>query len=227
MKVLEVVNLSKTYGHGRTAVHAVRGVSFSLEEGEMVLIMGPSGSGKTTLLSMIGCLLTPTSGRVFICGEEVTSLPQRRLSEIRLKRLGFVFQSFNLLSSLTALENVLVALNLAGVRGREAKERAEGLLRLVGLGGRLDHLPHELSGGERQRVAIARALANEPKIILADEPTGNLDSKTGHRVVELLRRAAKEGNRSVIIASHDHRIREMADRVLYLEDGRLSNLTGH
>jgi putative ABC transport system ATP-binding protein len=222
MKVLEVVNLSKTYGHGRTAVHAVRDVSFSLEEGEIVLIMGPSGSGKTTLLSMIGCLLTPTSGRIFICGEEVTNLPQKRLSEIRLKRLGFVFQSFNLLSSLTASENVQVALNLAGVRGKGAKERAEGLLRLVGLGDRLDHLPHELSGGERQRVAIARALANEPKIILADEPTGNLDSKTGHRVVELLRRAAKEGNRSVIIASHDHRIRDIADRVLYLEDGRLS-----
>lgn len=220
MNVLEVNSISKTYGRGRTAVHAVRDVSLTLRLGEIVLIMGPSGSGKTTLLSMIGCLLTPTSGCIVLCGQEVTALPINRLSEIRLRHVGFVFQSFNLLQALTASENVQVALNLAGVK-LGARQRADALLTHLGLGERLDHLPEQLSGGEKQRVSIARALVGEPDLVFADEPTANLDSKRGHGVMELLRDIARERNCGMLIVSHDHRIEDIVDRVLYLEDGQL------
>lgn len=183
--------------------------------------MGPSGSGKTTLLSTVGCLLKPTSGSVKINGREITKLDEKRLPQIRLRNVGFIFQAFNLMESLTASENVEVALNLAGVKGKEARKRADQLLIELGLGKRLRFLPKHLSMGEQQRVAIARALANDPTLILADEPTGNLDSKSGLVVMGMLEKIAKERNKSVVIVSHDPRIRSIADRVILMEDGKL------
>lgn len=222
---LELREVEKTYGSGRATVRAVDGVSLTVNPGEVAVIMGPSGSGKTTVLSLSGALLRPTSGRVSIMGTDITRLSERDLPEIRLRSIGFVFQAFNLLSALTALENVEVALNLAGVGGKEAKRRATELLTELGLGERLHHYPDELSGGEKQRVALARALANEPDLILADEPTGNLDSKSGHMVAELLKKVATERGKSVLIVSHDMRIIDIADQVYWLEDGRLRQET--
>ena len=213
-------NVAKRFGQGRTEVTAVKDVSLELRKGEVTLIMGPSGSGKTTLLLMLGALLRPTSGRIAVDGNEISSLPEAKLPDVRIAHFGFIFQDFNLLSALTARENVEVVLNLAGVKGRAALERAEALLRGLDLDDRLDHRPDQLSGGEKQRVAIARALANDPSIILADEPTANLDSHIGHEVMRLLRNIAKEQGRSVVIVSHDQRIKDIADRVLWLEDGQ-------
>ncbi|HEX9123608.1 MAG TPA: ATP-binding cassette domain-containing protein [Actinomycetota bacterium] len=216
---IRVEKLEKVFGEGQTEVRAVRGVDLEVEPGEVVLIMGPSGSGKTTLLSMLGAMLRPTSGQIWVDGTNLTALPEAKLPELRARRFGFVFQDFNLLSALSARENVELALNFAGWWGRQARERAERLLGDFGLGERLSFRPDKLSGGEKQRVAIARALANEPAVILADEPTANLDSKIGHEIVRLLRRAATEQKRSVVIVSHDTRLKEAADRVLWLEDG--------
>lgn len=224
--ILELRNVSKMYGSGHTAVKAVDRVDLQVAPGEIVLIMGPSGSGKTTLLSIAGLLLHPSSGIVTIKGEKIDRLSQRQMASLRLRTLGFVFQSYNLLGALTARENVEVVLNLAGVAGRKALNRAVELLGMLGLGHRLDHLPADLSGGEKQRVAIARALANDPALVLADEPTGNLDSKTGQEVMELLCcRLGRDKGRAIVIVTHDHRLCEIADRVLWLEDGRLRD--GH
>ncbi len=198
---------------------AIKGVDLDVARGEVVLIMGPSGSGKTTLLSILGALLKPTSGQVTIGGRDIAALSERRLPAIRLKYLGFVFQDFNLLSALSARENVEIVINMAGTRGSAARERAEELLHGLGMGERLDFRPADLSGGEKQRVAIARALANEPLMLLCDEPTANLDSKIGHDVIARLRGIADEQSRSVLIVSHDDRIRPHADRVMWLEDG--------
>lgn len=217
--------LEKVFGQGEVAVHAVRGVDLEVRQGEVVLIMGPSGSGKTTLLSMIGAMLRPSAGRVEVDGVDLASLPEKRLPAFRAQRFGFVFQDFNLLSALTVRENVELALNLAGVTGGLARDRAERLLRDLGLGDRLGFLPEELSGGEKQRVAIARALANDPAVILADEPTANLDSKIGHEIARLMRRIATEESRSVVIVSHDARLKDVADRVLWLEDGELRSMS--
>jgi putative ABC transport system ATP-binding protein len=184
--------------------------------------MGPSGSGKTTLLSMLGGLLRPTSGSIRIAGRELTTMRPAQLTAVRRHEVGFVFQTFNLLSALTAVENVEVAMVLAGVPRRDARRRATALLDELGMSARLGFLPEALSGGEKQRVSIARALANDPRIILADEPTANLDSKHGLAVVHLLRDIARRRGRSVVIVSHDTRIRDVADRVLWLEDGHLS-----
>jgi len=200
-------------------------VSMKVSEGEVLMILGPSGSGKTTLLSMLGCILTPTSGDIYIDGEKISDLPENELPKIRKKKIGFVFQSFNLLKSLTVQENVEVALNLNGIKGRQAKAKARELLIEVGLSQRLGFLPAELSGGEKQRVSIARALANDPKIILADEPTGNLDSKTGQKIGSILKDLAKNHNKSVVIVTHDSRIENLADRILRLEDGTIKNET--
>ena len=221
-EVLELKNVSKIYGSGETAVTAVDRAELAVGPGEIVLIMGPSGSGKTTLLSLAGCLLSPTQGEVDIAGQNVTLLNERSLPQVRLSKIGFIFQSFNLLAALTALENVVVVLRFSGRPRREARAKATELLTDLGLGERLDHLPGQLSGGEKQRVAIARALANDPELILADEPTANLDSKTGHTVVELLHEIASERQKSIVIVSHDMRIMDIADRVLQIEDGRLS-----
>jgi len=223
--ILEVQNLTKVFGSGEGAVRAVDGVDLTVRRGEILLVMGPSGSGKTTLLTMIGGLLHPTSGSVVIQGIDITALPESRLTDVRRERVGFVFQTFNLLDALSAVENVELALNVAGVAGRTARERAQSLLVDSGLSHRLRFSPRALSGGEKQRVSIARALANEPLLILADEPTANLDSKHGHDVMTLLRDLARGERRSVVVVSHDHRIREIADRVLWLEDGRFKDMS--
>ena len=218
---LHLTGLSKVFGEGAAEVAAVSEVNLRVRVGEIVLIMGPSGSGKTTLLTMIAGLLRPTRGSITLFGQDITDLPETRRTDLRRNYIGFVFQSFNLLGSLTALQNVQVALNVRGVRGREAEQKARELLVRVGLGERLHFLPDVLSGGERQRVSIARALANDAPMILADEPTANLDSVNGREVVALLRDLARDDHRTVIIVSHDSRIREVADRILWLEDGRL------
>ncbi len=221
---LDVRDVTKTFGVGDSAVSAVRGVSLAVEPGEVVLIMGPSGSGKTTLLSMMGALLRPTEGSIHLDGTDISVLSEGRLPDIRLRQFGFIFQDFNLLSALSVLENVAIVAELAGLKGRPAREKARALLTDLGLGGRLDFLPEKLSGGEKQRVAIARALINDPTLILADEPTANLDSKIGHEIMRLLRRIAKDQGRSVVIVSHDQRIRDIADRVLWLEDGAFKDI---
>jgi putative ABC transport system ATP-binding protein len=187
--------------------------------------MGPSGSGKTTLLSMLGAMLRPTSGRIVVDGIDISGMAESRLPAFRARHFGFVFQDFNLLGALSARENVEFALNLSGTRGGAARRRAEELLVSLGLEQRLDFRPHKLSGGERQRVAIARALANEPAVILADEPTANLDSKIGHETARLLRRSAVEEQRSVVIVSHDSRLKDIADRLLWLEDGQFKSMS--
>jgi len=222
--ILRVEHVSKVFGSGRTLVRAVDDVDFAASSGEMVVIMGPSGSGKTTLLTMIGGLLRPTSGRIFIDGIDVTAMRRGELPRVRRHHVGFVFQTFNLLDALSAQENVEVALNVAGVAGGEARERARALLVEAGLEGRLDFKAKDLSGGEKQRVCIARALANEPRLLLADEPTANLDTRHGHEVMELLHDLTRGQGRTAIVVSHDLRLREMADRVLWLADGRLREL---
>jgi putative ABC transport system ATP-binding protein len=221
--VLELRNVTKIYGSGRTAVKAVNQVDLVVKAGEIVLIMGPSGSGKTTLLSIAGLLLHPTLGDIFVAGDLINGMSQRQLAALRLRNLGFVFQAYNLLGALTARENVEVVMNLAGKKGKAARQRAIELITLLGLDQRLEHLPADLSGGEQQRVAIARALANDPPLILADEPTGNLDSKTGQEVMELLCCGlGRDQGRAIVIVTHDQRLRQIADRILWLEDGRLS-----
>ena len=223
--VLSVHDVTKTFGDGDLAVAAVRGVDLDVARGEVVLIMGPSGSGKTTLLSMLGGMLRPTAGKILVDGLDLTKARERELPRLRARQFGFVFQDFNLLSALTALENVELACNLAGVTGRPAADRARALLERFGLGTRLGFTPGKLSGGEKQRVALARALANNPPVLLADEPTATLDSKIGRDVARLLRDVAVEERRSVIIVSHDDRLKEIADRVLWLEDGTFRDTT--
>lgn len=222
--IMLVENVTRRFGSGETQVVAVKDISLTVASGEVILIMGPSGSGKTTLLSMLGGLLKPSAGRIRIGPDDLTRLNERRLPEVRLRRIGFIFQDFNLLSALSCLDNVALVGQLGGLSRRAARQRARELLEQLGLGHRLNFLPEKLSGGEKQRVAIARALINEPELILADEPTANLDSHHGHETMRLLRRIAKEENRSVIIVSHDQRIRDIADRVLWLEDGQFKDV---
>ncbi|OLE84131.1 MAG: ABC transporter ATP-binding protein, partial [Crenarchaeota archaeon 13_1_20CM_2_51_8] len=203
------------------AVHALKNVSLTIHEGELSLIAGPSGSGKTTLLLICGTLLRPDEGRVSIDNLQVTSMNQGSLPEVRLKKIGFIFQEFNLLSGFTALENVEVALNMNGIRGGRAKKIAWQAIDKVGLHDRANHLQEDLSGGEKQRVAIARAVANNPKLIIADEPTANLDSKSGSEVIETLRDIVKKEGKAALIASHDVRIEGLADSITKLEDGSM------
>jgi putative ABC transport system ATP-binding protein len=219
--IVRLDRVSKTYGSGESAVEAVQGMSLELGAGKFIILMGPSGSGKTTMLMLMGCLLRPTSGAVYLFDEEVSSLDEARLPRVRRERIGFIFQGFNLFPALTALENVEATLNLKGFRGEEAREQARQLLARVALEKRLHHLPEDLSGGEKQRVAVARALAGNPPILLADEPTGMLDSKTGRLITEVLRELASNEGRLVFMVSHDTRITGLADQILYIEDGRL------
>lgn len=221
---LQVEAVTKRYGSGDTSVTAVKEVSLSVEPGEVVLIMGPSGSGKTTLLMMLGALLRPSEGEIQLGGETISALAEGRLPDIRLRKFGFVFQDFNLLSALTVLENVAIVAQLAGLSARGARQKAARILTELDLSHRLHFLPEKLSGGEKQRVAIARSLVNDPALILADEPTANLDSKIGQEVMRMMRRIAKVHARSVIIVSHDPRIKEIADRVLWLEDGQFIDM---
>ena len=215
---LRLQKVTKVYGAGDAAVTALDSVDFSVQGGEVVMIMGPSGAGKTTFLTIAGALLRPTSGTVEIAGADITGLQENDLPAVRREKVGFIFQSFNLLESLTALENVRLV--MTDTTPRSAANRARELLNMLGLSHRLKSLPKQLSGGEKQRVAIARALANNPDLILADEPTANLDSARGQEVMHLLRQIALDLGQSVVIVSHDHRIREVTHRVLWLEDGR-------
>jgi putative ABC transport system ATP-binding protein len=222
--LVRIHDLAKIFGEGETRVEAVRGLDLELERGEIVLVMGPSGSGKTTFLSMLGGLLRVSAGEIWIDGTDIAALGERELPPFRARTFGFIFQDFNLVAALSAEENVEVALNIAGERGRPARERACTLLESMGLGERLDFPIEKLSGGEKQRVAIARAIANRPVLILADEPTANLDSHHGAETMRLLRELAKEEGATVVIVSHDERLREVADRVLWLEDGQFKTL---
>jgi putative ABC transport system ATP-binding protein len=218
---VETVGLNKVYGAGLTAVRALRDVSLQFAEGEFAAIMGPSGSGKSTLLHLLGALDKPTSGRVIVGGTELSGLSDRKLTLLRRKRMGFVFQFYNLIPTLSAEENVLLPALIAGERTYKYSKRLDELFDLVGLGGRRTHRPDELSGGEQQRVAIARALIRHPDIILADEPTGNLDSKTGAGVLELLRESAARYEQTIVMVTHDPRAAAVADRVIFLSDGRV------
>jgi putative ABC transport system ATP-binding protein len=220
--ILQLDGVSKIYRSGDFSITALDDVTLRVAGGEIVAIMGPSGSGKTTLLTIAGALLRPTHGRVHVCGVEVTNMDESRLAAIRRQKVGFVYQSFNLLEALTALENVRVVIQNGSRNGRtDAMERASSLLATFGLGHRVHALPKRMSDGEKQRVAIVRALAKDPDLILADEPTANLDAKRGHEVMELLGQKAQELHKAVVVVSHDDRIRQFAHRVLWLEDGRL------
>ena len=225
MDALRAEGIEKVYAEGDAEVRAVDGASITLKAGEVTLIMGPSGSGKTTLLFLLGGLLRPTQGHVWVNGDDLAALSERKLPRVRIRNFGFVFQDFNLLANLTARENVQVPMELARVPTAMAADRAGKLLTRLELGSRLDFLPEKLSGGEKQRVSIARALANRPRVLLADEPTANLDSKLGKEVAELLRRAASRTGAAVLMVSHDARIVDAADRLLLMEDGRLQAMT--
>ena len=219
--ILSMEGITKVYGTGERTVTALEDVSLEARAGEVVLVMGPSGSGKTTLLTIAGALLKPTRGRVRLCDTDITETREAGLASIRRHKVGFIYQSFNLLEALTALENVQLVTAHVTMNGAASQDRAREILNTLGLGQRLNALPKELSDGEKQRVAIARALAKDPALMLADEPTANLDAKRGHDVMELLRQKALEVDKAVVIVSHDHRIRDVADRVVWLEDGRL------
>lgn len=224
--VLELADVRHHYGAGEAAVQALQGITLSVDRGEVVLVVGPSGGGKTTVLLVMGLLLTPDSGAVRIGGRDIGGLSERERANLRLLRLGFLFQDYNLLNSLTSAENVAVPLRYAGVRKPAALKRAAELLDSLGLADRAGHRPAELSGGEKQRVAAARALAIGPEVILADEPTANLDSGTGRKVSEQLAAAARAQDAAVVIVTHDPRLDDIADRVVHLEDGRMLEAAG-
>ena len=220
MALIETRDLWKTYRMGDEEIHALRNVSISIERGEYVAIMGPSGSGKSTLMNLIGCLDTPSSGSYLLNGTEVATMDDNELARIRNEEIGFVFQTFNLLPRATALHNVELPLVYAGVGTKERSERARAALERVELGTRMSHRPNELSGGQRQRVAIARALVNNPSILLADEPTGNLDTKTGAEIMALFSRLHASGN-TIVVVTHEADIAALADRAIHLRDGQI------
>jgi len=225
MSLISAENLTKVYGAGETSVTALDHVSLQVEPGEFVAIMGPSGCGKSTLLHLLGGLDRPTEGEVTIDGHNLTDLSDARLTELRRRKIGFIFQFFNLIPVLTAVENAALPVTLDGVRPEEAKERAAGWLRRIGLEDRLDHRPDQLSGGQQQRVAVARALVAGPDLILADEPTGNLDTRASEEIATLLRQVANEWGRAVVIVTHDPRIAAYADRIIFLKDGAIVDQT--
>ena len=219
--VVHLDNVVKTYSMGESEVHALRGISFQIEQGEFLSIMGPSGSGKSTCMNMIGCLDRPTSGIVEINGEETAKMTEKELAVLRNQTVGFVFQQYHLIPSMNVLENVMLPLKYGHVEKSERVERAEEALVAVGLGERMKHRPHELSGGQKQRVAIARAMITRPKILLADEPTGALDSTTGKQVMELFKKINQEQGTTIIIVTHDPRIGESTKRCIKILDGQI------
>src|ERR1700691_427517 len=219
--MINTVDLWKTYDMGSEQVHALRGVNLTIQRNEYVAIMGPSGSGKSTLMNLIGCLDTPSKGQYWLNSQLVSELDDDELARIRNKEIGFVFQTFNLLARATALHNVELPLIYAGVPAEERSERAKAALTSVGMADRMMHKPNELSGGQRQRVAVARALVNNPAIILADEPTGNLDSQTGNEIMALFDRLHAEGN-TIVLVTHEHDIAEYAHRIIYIKDGMVA-----
>lgn len=220
-EVIRAKRLTKIYREGATELRALQSVDLDVRAGELTLLMGPSGSGKTTLLSILGCILRASDGKLEVLGEDVGSLAENELPRIRREAIGFVFQGFNLFPTLTAAENVALALDLRGIRGAAAQKRAEDLLAEVGLSLKARSFPAELSGGQKQRVAIARALAGDPPILLADEPTAALDSTSGRTVIELLQRLAHQHGRAVVVVTHDPRVLSFGDRIIHLEDGRI------
>lgn len=220
--MLEIKKITKVYKMGEVLVNALRGVSFYIDKGQFVAIMGPSGSGKSTLMHIIGCLDHPTEGSFIMDGEDVSKVSDNKLAEIRNKKIGFVFQQFNLLNRVNILNNVEVPLIYAGVNSKKRKKLAEQALENVGLGNRLKHRPNEISGGEVQRAAIARALVNNPLIILADEPTGNLDTKNGEEIMKIFNKLNQEGH-TIIIVTHELEIAKYAQRIIHLRDGLIEN----
>ena len=219
--MIQTENLTKVYQMGDDEVRALNGASFTIEKGEMLAIMGPSGSGKSTLMSIIGCLDVPTSGKYTLDGVSVENMEDSKLAEIRGRKIGFVFQQFNLLARTSALENVMLPLTYAGIAGKEREKRAMEALDRVGLADRTHHAPNELSGGQQQRVAIARAIVNQPAILLADEPTGALDSKTGVEIMELFQNLHKDQGQTVILVTHDSYVARHTDRIIKLSDGHI------
>jgi putative ABC transport system ATP-binding protein len=220
--VIDIKGIGKSYRIGDVVVNALREVDLQINKGEYVALMGPSGSGKSTLMNILGCLDTPSKGKYKLNGTDVSNMSDNDLAEIRNKEIGFIFQTFNLLARNSSLDNVALPLVYAGYPKKERIERAEVALKSVGLGDRMDHKPNELSGGQRQRVAIARALVNNPSIILADEPTGNLDSKTSYEIMELIEKIHEAGN-TVIIVTHEEDIAKRAKRIVRLRDGLIEN----
>ncbi|HMD33922.1 MAG TPA: ABC transporter ATP-binding protein [Vicinamibacterales bacterium] len=220
MALIETVDLWKTYVMGTEEIHALRGVSIQIDRGEYVAIMGPSGSGKSTLMNLIGCLDTPSKGSYLLNGKQVSQMNDNELARIRNEEIGFVFQTFNLLPRATALHNVELPLVYAGVPAKDRQDRAKGALQKVELGERMSHRPNELSGGQRQRVAIARALVNNPSILLADEPTGNLDSKTGVEIMALFKKLHESGN-TIVLVTHEPDVAAYAHRSIHIRDGQV------
>ena len=222
--IVRTLRLKKIYGEGEAATHALRGIEIKIFRNEFISIMGPSGSGKSTFFNMIGALDSPSEGRVLIDEVDIAQLSAVELAFLRCRKIGYIFQQFNLIRYMTALENVTVPMSFAGTQADEARARGMDLLKLVGLEDRWQHRPVEMSGGQQQRVAIARALANNPRIVLADEPTGNLDLHTGRDILEILRRINKERDVTVVCATHDYRLIDMCDRLVWIRDGEIGRV---
>tara|TARA_Y100000310_G_C20602174_1_gene773623 strand:+ start:450 stop:1121 length:672 start_codon:yes stop_codon:yes gene_type:complete len=222
MNIVEARDIWKIYKLGNVTVTALRGLNLAIKKHDFLAIMGPSGSGKSTATHLMGCLDIPTRGKVFLEGKDIAKMTESELAEARGKKIGFVFQFFNLIPSLTALENITLPMAFQNINAKERKQRAKLLLEKVGLQERINHRPSELSGGESQRVAIARSLANNPELILADEPTGNLDSKTGEEIIKLLKDLHKKDNKTIVVITHDRKIADHADKIVHLRDGKIT-----